>query len=121
MRYISSPPLFWTFRRVGHGVGQAGFPHLAAKSNRKVDSLFLRKKPSAVATVHWTVTKSRLSNPPSPKIKNSDHPDGCSGIFGGEGGFEPPKSLTTDLQSAPFGHSGIPHIQFAALRKDWSW
>ena len=23
-----------------------------------------------------------------------------------EGGFEPPKSLTTDLQSAPFGHSG---------------
>ena len=26
----------------------------------------------------------------------------------GEGGFEPPKSETTDLQSAPFGHSGIP-------------
>ncbi len=24
------------------------------------------------------------------------------------GGFEPPKSLTTDLQSAPFGHSGTP-------------
>ena len=30
-----------------------------------------------------------------------------SGLVG-EGGFEPPKSLTTDLQSAPFGHSGIP-------------
>ena len=30
----------------------------------------------------------------------------------GEGGFEPPKSLTTDLQSAPFGHSGtLPHIK----------
>ena len=26
----------------------------------------------------------------------------------GEGGFEPPKALLTDLQSAPFGHSGIP-------------
>ena len=25
-----------------------------------------------------------------------------------EGGFGPPKSLTTDLQSAPFGRSGIP-------------
>ena len=25
-----------------------------------------------------------------------------------EGGFEPPKSSTTDLQSAPFGHSGTP-------------
>ena len=28
--------------------------------------------------------------------------------FVGGGGFEPPKSKTTDLQSAPFGHSGIP-------------
>ena len=26
----------------------------------------------------------------------------------GEAGFEPAKSLTTDLQSAPFGRSGIP-------------
>ena len=25
-----------------------------------------------------------------------------------EGGFEPPKSVTTDLQSAPFGRSGTP-------------
>jgi hypothetical protein len=24
----------------------------------------------------------------------------------GDGGFEPPKALPTDLQSAPFGHSG---------------
>ena len=30
------------------------------------------------------------------------------------GGFEPPKAQLTDLQSAPFGHSGIP-------RKKWSW
>ena len=29
-----------------------------------------------------------------------------------EGGFEPPKSSTTDLQSAPFGHSGtLPNIK----------
>ena len=35
-------------------------------------------------------------------------------ILVGEGGFEPPKSLTTDLQSAPFGHSGtLPYL--------WSW
>ncbi len=26
----------------------------------------------------------------------------------GGGGFEPPKSKTTDLQSAPVGHFGIP-------------
>ena len=26
----------------------------------------------------------------------------------GAGGFEPPKALLTDLQSAPFGHLGTP-------------
>ncbi len=25
----------------------------------------------------------------------------------GGGGFEPPKAMPTDLQSVPFGHSGI--------------
>ena len=29
--------------------------------------------------------------------------------------FEPPKSLTTDLQSAPFGHSGIPPYEILEL------
>ena len=33
------------------------------------------------------------------------------------GGFEPPKSLTTDLQSAPFGHSGtLPYFDGAGGR-----
>ena len=31
----------------------------------------------------------------------------------GEDGFEPSKSLTTDLQSAPFGHSGTPPYESA--------
>ena len=30
----------------------------------------------------------------------------------GDGGFEPPKSVTADLQSAPFDHSGNPPIVF---------
>ena len=29
-------------------------------------------------------------------------------VLVGEGGFEPPKLKATDLQSAPFGRSGIP-------------
>ena len=29
-------------------------------------------------------------------------------LFEEEGGFEPPKALPADLQSVPFGHSGIP-------------
>ncbi len=27
------------------------------------------------------------------------------------GGFEPPKAMPADLQSAPFGHSGTPPIK----------
>ena len=35
----------------------------------------------------------------------------------GEDGFEPSKSVTTDLQSAPFGRSGtLPYIQFLLIR-----
>ena len=31
----------------------------------------------------------------------------------GRGGFEPPKQFAADLQSVPFGHSGIcPYIQY---------
>ncbi len=29
----------------------------------------------------------------------------------GEGGFEPPKAEPPDLQSGPFGHSGIPPVE----------
>ena len=30
-----------------------------------------------------------------------------AGMQLGEGGFEPPKAVPADLQSVPFGHSGI--------------
>ncbi len=39
--------------------------------------------------------------------KNTDHEDRCFCLVG-EAGFGPAKSVTTDLQSAPFGRSGIP-------------
>ena len=32
-----------------------------------------------------------------------------------EGGFEPPKRIATDLQSAPFGHSGTPPYEIVEL------
>ncbi len=36
----------------------------------------------------------------------------------GEGGFEPPKAVPADLQSVPFGHSGIPpySVRFGSRR-----
>lgn len=39
--------------------------------------------------------------------KNPEQGEPCSGLVE-EGGFEPPKRNATDLQSAPFGHSGTP-------------
>ena len=42
----------------------------------------------------------------------------------GRGGFGPPKSVTADLQSAPFGRSGTyPYIIFLRFRDFyiWSW
>ena len=41
--------------------------------------------------------------------------DICLRLLVGEGGFEPPKSVTTDLQSAPFGRSGIPPYEIVEL------
>ena len=42
----------------------------------------------------------------------------CSAMMVGEGGFEPPKALLTDLQSAPFGHSGThPYINDIFMSK----
>ena len=78
-------------------------------------------------TVHRTVAKSRLSNPavlhtaaPTKskincfyKIKNHRFLGDCVIEMVVADGFEPSKSLTTDLQAAPFGHSGtLPY---------WSW
>ena len=40
----------------------------------------------------------------------------------GRGGFEPPKSVTADLQSAPFGHSGTyPYEVGFSQTGEWSW
>ena len=40
----------------------------------------------------------------------------------GDGGFGPPKSVTTDLQSAPFGRSGNPPYLLRLHKvKPWSW
>ena len=74
----------------------------------KVISLFLRKKSRRLQRATGTLLRAAFRIHLRLKSKNSDHPDGCSEFLVGEGGFEPPKSLTTDLQSAPFGHSGIP-------------
>ena len=55
---------------------------------------------------------------PFPLLLNSKRktvtPDGVTVFLVEEGGFEPPKSVTTDLQSAPFGRSGTPPYELGA-------
>ena len=55
---------------------------------------------------HVIVSRNRIYN------KNLvQHLNVIQGFLVGGDGFEPSKSVTTDLQSAPFGHSGIlPYI-----------
>ena len=48
----------------------------------------------AITFVNMNLNHARLPIPPFPHL------------MVGRGGFEPPKSVTADLQSAPFGHSG---------------
>ena len=61
---------------------------------------------TAVASVHRTLSKSRLSNPSATTKKLT--PEGDSFFVVGEDGFEPSKRNAADLQSVPFGHSGTP-------------
>ena len=46
---------------------------------------------------------------------------GCAMRMVEGGGFEPPKSTTTDLQSVPFGRSGIPPDEDQLVAAYWSW
>ena len=73
---------------------------------------FLRKSP-AVATCHRHVAKSRRLI--RPQIRKTATPDGVTVFLVEEGGFEPPKRNATDLQSAPFGHSGTPPYEILEL------
>ena len=62
-------------------------------------SLFLMicTQTSCVMIYHYSVMDKKMT-----AILYQNH----SHFLVGRGGFEPPKSLTTDLQSVPFGHSG---------------
>ena len=74
---------------------------------------------TAVASVHRTLSKSRLSNPSATTKKLT--PKGVSFFVVGEDGFEPSKRNAADLQSVPFGHSGTPPYSILlSLRAVWS-
>ena len=74
--------------------------------------------PSKIA--RHMATESRGGSHNTRIQKHADIKNICVFLVEG-GGFEPPKSPTADLQSAPFGRSGtLPYIKFNR-GYDWSW
>ncbi len=71
---------------------------------------FLSEKAGHGSDCHRQSFTTVPSNPPD-KIE-TDTTNAVSVSMVEEGGFEPPKLQATDLQSAPFGHSGtLPHYK----------
>ena len=71
---------------------------------------FLRVTQDTVAGQRYAASARALRGRSArafPTTKNHRHEVGDF-LLVGEAGFGPAKSMTTDLQSAPFGHSGIP-------------
>ena len=56
----------------------------------------------------------------SEEVKSKNPNAFAFGFLVGEGGFEPLKALLTDLQSALFGHSGLPPYS-VPVEQGWSW
>ena len=83
--------------------------HRTAPIIQQTDSLACGRA-TAVASVHRTLAKCRLSNPSSKYPYQTKKPSPLGLGFGlvGEDGFEPSKRYAADLQSVPFGHSGTP-------------
>ena len=92
-------------------VGEDGFP----LTGINFDSIFLAKKNTdrpegqsvfLVGEDGFPLTGINFDSI-FPAKKNTDRPKGQSVFLVGEDGFEPSKALPADLQSVPFGHSGI--------------
>ena len=92
-----------------------GKKHIIKRESLSEKSVFTAKISSAFNTPILlakgkckTLVSSRFrSIEKEPQLQYTSYHNHGSYLVG-EGGFGPPKSVTTDLQSAPFGRSGIP-------------
>ena len=75
----------------------------------------LRLTPDTAKAVCGTACDfvAAVARPAPAANKKPSHKDSVSYLVG-EAGFGPAKSVTTDLQSAPFGRSGIPPLEYGA-------
>ena len=65
-----------------------------------------RNRTGTGITTHGILSPGRLPVPPRRHMKNKKVLAVMQYLMDG-GGFEPPKQFAADLQSVPFGHSGI--------------
>ena len=76
---------------------------MPVKISRDKKWIFL--KGYKVLLIYWS--KGKIAQPQGFQGKNKGVTETDNSSMVGRGGFEPPKSMTTDLQSVPFGRSGI--------------
>ena len=91
--------------RLGHSWGI--FAHIKAETVDLQRSQMCGKQDLnlQVRIAHMNLNHARLPIPPFPQK------------MVGRGGFEPPKLIAADLQSAPFGHSGTyPYVSLLIQR-----
>ena len=84
--------LVWV--RFGYGLGISAKTKAGALENQGLLVCGKQDLNLQVRIAHMNLNHARLPIPPFPQK------------MVGRGGFEPPKRVAADLQSAPFGHSG---------------
>ncbi len=89
---------------MGRGVGQASSRGFSRSTFPKITQTFLGE----ILPHKCSKTLISCKNRKAKIVAKTPDIQRISGVLVGEGGFKPPKSLTADLQSVPFGHSGIP-------------
>ena len=82
--------------------------HIGARSDHCANIIEVHALTTTHRVVLYRINAAGLPNPPAQNQKGQLL---LSLMLVGAGGFGPPKSLTTDLQSAPFGRSGtLPYL-----------
>ena len=114
-RFFSSPCCRFThpLLHFSENFSILAFPFLQAAKERIAGLFnilrFVRRPPNRTVLARPSGAFGRTVQRKKEKSPNRYDSD-FEPLVGG-GGFEPPKSLTTDLQSAPFGHSGnLPYL-----------
>ena len=95
----------------GSRCGSSQFPWIFAKHFSKITQTFLGE----ILPHKCSKTLISCKNRKAKIVAKTPDIQRISGVLVGEGGFEPPKSLTADLQSVPFGHSGIPPYSLCCI------